>query len=134
VANTLSDYTKAELTAYAEEFGVEVKAGMTKDAIVAAFDEDGVTVELIQAFHSTEEDETEDEVVDAPVVVEAAPVDTAPVLLKMTRTNRTYEVRGYRFTKEHPYALVDEDDADFLIETVGGFAMATPKEAREYYS
>jgi hypothetical protein len=56
-----------------------------------------------------------------------------PVLIKMTRPNFSYEIRGYKFTKQHPYVLVEEDDADYLIETDGGFRLASPKELRDFY-
>lgn len=132
---TLSDYTKEELLAYAEEFGVEVKPSMNKPAIIAEFDSDGVTVELIQGLAS-EDDAVEEEPVE---VEEIAPVtetadDEDLVLVKMIRKNASYEVRGYRFTREHPFALVSEENADYLIEVDEGFRMASPKEAREYYS
>lgn len=135
MATKLTDYKKEELVAYAEEFGVELKPGMLKDAIVAAFENDGVTVELIQGFHPDADEPVEDEVVEETAPVEEEPVDEADlVLVKMVRSNHSYEVRGYRFTREHPYGLVTEEDADYLIEHDGGFQMASPKEARAYYS
>jgi len=56
------------------------------------------------------------------------------VLVRMTRSNYTYEVRGYKFTREHPFGLVTEEDADYLVEVEGGFQMATPSEARSFYN
>jgi hypothetical protein len=55
------------------------------------------------------------------------------VLVKMTRRNWSYQTRGYYFTRDHPFQLVAEDDADYLVEEDGGFQIASPKEAREYY-
>lgn len=138
VAALSEEYTRDELEAYADEFGVELKSSYNKHAVALAFAQDGVTVELIKGLAQPTEDEEE------PVVEAVAPVVEAPVveedndedlvLIKMVRKNFSYEVRGYKFTREHPFALVNEDDADYLIETEGGFAMATPKEARAYYS
>lgn len=137
IVDSLDDYTKDELLAHAEEFGVEVRAHQTKAAIIAAFQQDGVTVELIKGFTAPVVEADEDEEIVETVEPTPAPVeddDESLVLVKMIRKNASYEVRGYRFTREHPYGLVSEDNADYLIEEDGGFRMASPKEAREFYS
>lgn len=144
IIDDLNDYTKEELLAYAEQFGTEVRATISKKDLVTRLEEDGISVEFIAGYAVAEEEEPTPEELGLhpaapgelaqtakPTVVEE---DDDPVLVKMTRRNGTYEVRGYRFTAEHPFALVKEDDADYLIETVTGFRMASPKEAREFYS
>jgi hypothetical protein len=73
---------------------------------------------------------------EAPV---AAPITAGKavlpdkVLLKMNRENGTFTVRGYKFTKQHPYALVKADDAEYIVENIEGFYYASPKEAQEFY-
>lgn len=135
-ATQLNDLTKLELLAAAEQFGVDAKSSMSKGDLVAALDLDGVTIELIRGFAPVEDDES----AEAPVEIEEAPAEEADDeeedvhLLRMTRTNGTYEIRGYVFKRDHPFALVKESDADYLIEVDGGFRVASPKEAREYYS
>jgi hypothetical protein len=52
----------------------------------------------------------------------------------MTRQNGTYEVRGHKFTKVHPFLPVSEDDANYILDNIEGFKIATPREAEEYYS
>jgi hypothetical protein len=54
-------------------------------------------------------------------------------LLKMIRNNPVYEVRGYRFTRALPYAYVNDDDVDFLIEVEGGFTVAKPSEVKSFF-
>jgi hypothetical protein len=105
---------------------------MTKDALIAELLADGVTLELINDQPAPEED-PEPPVEDAE---ENAPVEDEAdlVLVRMVRANNTYQIRGYTFTMEHPYALVSEKDADYLIEVDRGFRMASPAEARSYYS
>lgn len=142
--DSLDDYTKEELLAYAEQFGVEARHSMTKAAILKAFEEDGVDFQLVSGYNKSVEEydakdlglhpTTEGELEQTAPVVEVEEDDEDLVLVKMTRLNGTYEIRGYHFTKEHPFALVKEDDADYLIERDGGFRMASPKEARAYYS
>jgi len=121
---------KAELLAAAETFGVEVAATATKPIIIAALNEDGVTTEMyLEAFLADKE--------EAPVVTEAKSVPAQPkgptVLLKMERANGTYEIRGYRFTRDNPYLPVDEDAANYILENVPGFKIASPKDAQEFY-
>jgi hypothetical protein len=54
-------------------------------------------------------------------------------LVKMERENILFDNNGYRFTQEHPYALVANKDVDDVLEE-DGFRLATPGEAREFYS
>ena len=56
------------------------------------------------------------------------------ILIRMERENGTYETHGLRFTKDHPYALADEDTAQSVFEREEGFRPATPKELQEFYS
>jgi DNA gyrase/topoisomerase IV subunit A len=71
---------------------------------------------------------------------EATPVKSKTVvpddrtLLKMTRNNPVYEVRGYRFTRQMPYVFVKTEDVDFLIEVEGGFAVAKPTEVEAFFN
>lgn len=55
------------------------------------------------------------------------------VLLKMDRQNGTYEIRGHRFTKENPFKLLPENEAQDIIDASDGFRIASPAEARKYY-
>lgn len=55
-------------------------------------------------------------------------------LLKMTRNNPVYEVRGYRFTRQMPYVFVKNADVDFLIEVEGGFTVAKPSEVEKFFN
>lgn len=135
--NEFKDLLVPELKAVAETFAVDLDGITKKQDIINELDEMGVTWEMYQASLEPEDDfeETVEES-PAPVVTESkepAEEEADSVVVKMTRKNWTYEIRGYRFTQQHPYALVAEDDADYLIETDGGFRMASPKELREFY-
>ena len=147
------DLTKAELQKVAEKFGTEVRPTTSKKDIVEALDADGADWKTYEAFFAPKPEpedlpDPEGELVfegglfdeepvtttaKRPVVRELPPEpEAAPTLVKMIRKNFTYEVRGYKFTREHPYALVKDEDADYLIET-GGFRIASGKEARDFY-
>ena len=60
--------------------------------------------------------------------------DKADVLVKMERKNPTFQTFGITFTREHPYAVVNEDLAQKIIDTEDGFRLASPSEARAFYS
>lgn len=129
---TLAENTaenKELLKKIADEFGVEVRGNAKAETIVAALEEDGVTWEL--AVQQVPEVAAKNEV----LVEEAAErKENGPKeLLKMERENRSYEVRGVRFTREHPFALVASEDAEWIVENEDGFRYASPKEAKEYY-
>jgi hypothetical protein len=69
-------------------------------------------------------------VVAQPVV---AP-EGQPWLIKMTRENERFDVRGYSFTKRHPYALVKPEDVPYILEQEDGFRQAYPTELAEFYA
>lgn len=124
---------KEDLLKIAEEFGSDVKPSDTKAVIIAALNEDGVTWEQAaqldkQVAEKDAELRAEKKVADAE-----AKAQEAPALLKMQRENGTFEVRGYRFTKTHPFAVVPESDAEWIVDNVEGFRYATPREAQEFY-
>ncbi len=123
-----------ELKKAAEDFGVELPGGIISNAkIIELLEADGVTYEQWAKLQPKKE---EDEAVEVETEEEAEePVgEERNTLIKMTRANPTFEDRGYRFTRENPYALVTEDDAEWFIETYEGFKIASPKELREFYS
>lgn len=57
-----------------------------------------------------------------------------PYLIKMDRANIKYQVGKYTFTKEHPYALVDPADVEFVLTHEPGFRQALPSEVSEFYA
>lgn len=150
--NEFKDLSVVELKAVAESFAVDLN-GITKKAdIIKEIEENGVTFHMYQQLLAPDVDDSfepaddleptpvdpgvtevplPNEPADEPEAVEEVVPDE--VLVKMTRPNFSYQVRGYRFTRDHPFLLVSEEDADYLVEQDGGFRTATPREAREYY-
>lgn len=123
-----------ELKRVAEEFGVDVpdKPFLKNAEIIAALVEDGVTFDQWQRLQGEPEEEVK---VPEPKELVVQDVTKAnSVLIKMTRENGTFEDRGYRFTKSHPFVAVKEDDAEFFVNTYEGFRVALPSEVKEYYS
>jgi hypothetical protein len=121
---------KEDLLKIADEYGVDTKPTDTKAVIIAALAEDGVNWDDVAKVDKTVA--AQDAIIKEEKAVEKA--NGPKQLLKMLRGNSSYEIRGVRFTKEHPFALVPEDDAEFITENdPEGFRYATPKEAAEYY-
>jgi hypothetical protein len=124
---------KEDLLKIAEEFGTEVKPNDTKAVIIAALNEDGVTWEQAAQLDK-QVAEKDAELREEKAVADAkAKAEEPQALLRMMRENSTYEVRGYRFTKSHPFAVVAESDAEWIVDNVEGFRYATPREAQEFY-
>ena len=144
-----------------EDFAVPVESSDNKKSVIAALAEGGVSWEDYVDQHPEVkpepaapaepqfvERETEpsrgnvvtSQSMQAPVT--AAPVVAEPVvasgaqpwLIKMTRENVRYDTRGYTFTQEHPYALVQPQDVEYLLEHEDGFRQAYPSELSEFYA
>lgn len=128
----LKDLKVAELREVAREFGVDESESKTKKDLVLQMAEEGVTEEMYQSFVEAEKSEIE---IDPDRVAAATPTEKEDeLLLRMTRANPTYEILGYRFTKDHPYVAVPVSDAQTILDTEEGFMQATPREIGEYYS
>lgn len=76
-------------------------------------------------------EEREARVTQQNTVAQAQPAQQ--FLVKMRRKNPVFETGGYRFTTEHPYAVVEASDLN-LVLSEEGFSIATPDEVTEYYS
>lgn len=141
-----------------EDFAVAIEPDANKDTVLAALAEQNIGWDLyckLMGWNATPTVEpavvpviTEEE----PVVVEQetyniggeeviirtaeapSPSVKEKYLVKMERKNPQFNTRGHKFTQEHPYALVDRDDCDFILEHEKGFRMAFPSELEEFYS
>jgi|SRR5882757_1144545 len=121
---------KEDLLKIADEYGVDAKPSDNKAVIIAALAEDGVVWDDVAKMDNVVAEQ------DALLKEEKAEAKAngPKQLLKMLRANSSYEIRGIKFTREHPFALVAEDDAEYIVENdPNGFRYATPKEAAEYY-
>jgi len=125
----------AELRQLADDYAVDYDAKDNKTVLIAKLNENGVTWD----YHKAQIGEPVENVETAPVVEASfdSPVESfveQDVLLRMTRANSTFQVRGATFTQANPYAVVKESDADFIMDTYEGFRIASPKEVRAFYS
>lgn len=122
----------------AEHFGVDLEPKDTKKVIIGKLVEDGVSWDMYKEAFPDIEDIPDEPQPEAPVEEKKEePVTVRPkptVLLKMERQNPLFEIRGYSFSKDHPFLPVTEDDANYIITNIEGFRIAMPKEAEEFYS
>jgi len=130
---SFSKLKKDELVAIAVEFGVELESTDNKDTVIAKLAEDGVTYEDAVRMQTVAPEIVEEVKVEVEAEREQVKADEPKELIKMERENGTYEVRGYRFTKASPFALVSESDAEWITDNVEGFRYAKPREAAEFY-
>lgn len=150
IPESFNDLTVDELRRTAvEDFAVDIKATDNKKTVLAALVEDGVewsqyatlkglnVPEPEPVVEPAPEVETADAAIPEPeveiITAAALPQKVQKYLIRMERDNVRYDTRGYKFTQEHPYALVDADDANYILEKEIGFRMATPRELEEFY-
>lgn len=123
-----------------EDFAVDFEEGATKDSVIAALAESGVTWQMYcQAVGLEEEVEkpldkasvkrSEVKTVEAGVSGD----EEDKYLIRMDRENPYFEFRGYKFTKENPYAVMPVRVANAILTLEDGFAVASPAEVAEFY-
>lgn len=122
---SLSQLNKKELLKLAAKADVQLDGSEVNKEIVEKLKASNVSYDYYKKVILDARDEEQE---DEPLF------DKNTVLLKMERKNPSLEAFGHRFTREHPYALVDEDTAQQIIDSYEGFRLASPAEARAFYS
>ncbi len=154
--------SKEELIKHAQDRGVptegtraEITARLvTQDEINAAAEADSAKAQAVAVYATPEEEPNAGpKNADAPEGVmtaervKAKRVETpkdhtdaavseeldGKVLVKMTKRAAKHTHGSYRFTREHPFCLVDKETSELLTEELTGFRRASAREAEEYY-
>jgi hypothetical protein len=123
----------AELKKIAEDFAVEVDGLKSKNDLIAALADEGVTWGVYSKTIEKQEDEEDDDVLPKPDVKKSLDKEDS-VLVRMTRANFRYDILGHTFTREHPFVAMINDDAQAIFDKEEGFRLATPKEVQDFYS
>jgi len=141
----------AALRQVAEGYGLDEAEAKTKTKkeILAWLEEEGISSEYHEAAEAAQKaaNEDNDDEEDKATPSDnndndgsAAPAPTKPtkgedlLLLKMTRSNYSYEALGkYQFSKDHPFAAVPRNDANEIFRLEDGFVLATDAEVKEFY-
>jgi len=129
--NTMSFDTMkiSELKEVASGFGIDLPTKATKQALILALQEEGVTYEMYAKFSGAEKEE-----VDVPAPKKVTLDKSKTILVRMDKANPSYTVNGYMFTREHPFVAMSENEAQRIFDTEPGFRPATPREAQEFYN
>lgn len=130
---SLEKLEQEELLRVANEFGVEVDPGAKPADILVALEEDGVTLDLAKV--TIPDMAKRFAAVEAAVKKEEAKAKAAEpkILVRCTRENASFQVRGHTFTQESPFGIMPETDALYVLKNVDGFRRADPAEAEEFY-
>ena len=121
----------AELKKVAESFGVDTPEKATKQSLILALEEEGITYDMYSKFTDAEQVDVK---VDEEPKKKAKIEKGKTILVRMDRRNPTYTTMGYVFTQQHPFIAMSEDDAQRIFDTEIGFRPATPREAQEFYN
>ena len=119
-----------ELKKVADSFGIELESAKTKQEIVALLEEEGVTYQMYDKFNNVEKVKIQPTEKKEKKSVKKEDL----VLVKMDRSNNSYQAMGYNFTSAHPFIAMSEADAQSIFDLEEGFRLATPREAQEFYS
>lgn len=125
----------AELKKVAETFAVDAEGLKTKVDLIARLNEEGISWDMYNNFNTSKKEEIkiapqEKQKREAKIMSKASD----QVLVKMDRSNLSYEVAGFSFTRDHPFQAMSSDRAQKIFDAEDGFRIATPREAQEYYA
>lgn len=123
-----------ELKQIAEDFAVETDGLKNKADIIAALSEEGVTWSVYQDTIKNIDAAKEEAPEVLPKFNPDAEITSEQVLVRMTRANFRYDIMGKTFTKDHPFVVMSQDDAQKIFDKEEGFRLATPLEVREFYN
>lgn len=113
-----------ELQNVAHFFEIEITENDTKKEIIMKLHENGRTYALYKKFTEAQPTGSDDTEIQFGKTI----------LLKMARLNPSFEAYGYKFTKTHPYQVMSQEDAQKIMDTYEGFVIASPDEAKSFYS
>jgi len=132
---SFTDLKITELRKVADSFAIDASELKTKQEIIAALEEEGISYQMYAKFDNAEKQDIEVPEFEKQKREKKIMSKTAnQVLVKMERNNHSYQVGVFQFTQEHPFLAMSEADAQKIFDTEQGFRLATPREAQEYYA
>lgn len=125
---SFGQFNKAKLLEVAKYFEVtDVSEDNTKLEIETSIKEAGISWAAFKKFEAEQEEQaTSKDSINL--------FTDSRVLLKMDRQNPSFETHGHTFTKKNPFVVLSADEAQEIIDMYDGFRLATPAEARSFYS
>ena len=120
-----------ELKQVADSFGIDLPAKTTKQSLILALQDEGITYDMYAKFSGAEQVEVK---MDDQPKKKAKLEKEKTILVRMDRMNPSYSTQGYTFTQEHPFIAMSEEDAQAIFDNETGFRPATPREAQDFYN
>ena len=131
---SFTDLKVTELKKVADSFAIDVSTLKSKQEIIAALQEEGITYQMYAKFDNAEKEELQVPEAEKKKRESKVMKTTNQVLVKMERNNHSYQIGNYIFTAEHPFMAMSETEAQKIFDSEFGFRIATPREAQEYYA
>lgn len=120
-----------DLRKVADSFGIELDQKSSKNTIMAALEEEGITYDMYEKFSGADKQELENNAEVKQPKQKLTKENT--ILVRMDRSNPSFSVGRFVFTQEHPFVAMSENDAQRIFDTQAGFRPATPREVAEFY-
>ena len=107
---SFNDMKLAELKSIAEGWGVDVPQRINKANLIELLNEEGLTYDQYKAYvDAKEESEGEKKEAKSEERVKSVTLSNqSHILVRMDRFNMSYQVMGYTFSRENPYAVVPD--------------------------
>lgn len=136
------DLSNEELLAVAEFFAVDLPEELPKTdaakkrALVKALTEgdEPVTDEDYTNTYLPQKPKTEEELAEEAAKAENREAEKVRGTLVKMYGRASLTFNGVRITRDHPFGLFSEEEAEYLVENYEGLSYATPKEAADYYA
>ena len=128
MSKTLSQRSVAELTELFDEFAINFPDSgetATKKELLSELAEAGITNAVIKQWEAKEDTDDELDVDEALV--------TGDVVVHMSRRNRLFSWRKYRFTEDTRFLPMPKADALQLIQDYEGFRIASREDIKRYF-
>lgn len=126
---SFNELSRQQLNEAAERFGIPIDNRQSATTLAARLIEAGITIDQIKSA---------DEVLgvtESSSAVDKFTVDDegSRVVVRMDRPNMSYSIMGHKFTRDHPYVVMDEGEAQLICDLDDGFRIAHPTEAAKFY-
>ena len=131
---SFTDLKITELRKIADSFAVDASTAKTKKELIAVLEEEGISYQMYDKFNNVKKEEIEIPEIEKKKREPKTVNKENKVLVKMNKSNHSFQAGPYVFTSSHPFVPMAESEAQILFDTYKGFSLATPREAQEFYS
>ena len=126
---SFNELSRQQLNDAAERFGVDVDNRWSSATLASKLIEAGVTIDQIQGAEEVLG------VAESKTALDRFKADAEGdrLVVFMERPNQSFSIMGHKFTKDHPYVVMEADVAEMICDLAEGFRIADPREAAKFY-